>query len=334
MNREAQITAFLDAHGLGSAARDPLPVDCSYRTYTRLVGGAKPLLFMNSPPDLEPLAPFVQVGNHLEMLGFSTPHIEAAEVEDGFALVEDFGHATFTRLLDQGEDARRLYGLAIDTLVSLQTDERAPHVAVPAYDTAKLLSEAALFLDWYWPAVQPAAVPATARAEYNAILSDLLAPLQNAAPLLVLRDFHVDNLMILDGRQGISACGLLDFQDAVLGHPAYDLVSLLQDARRDLAPDLVNAMLARYAAAAPHLIDRQAYYTLGAQRHLKVFGIFARQSRRDGKHRYLGHIARLWRLLEECIAAEPALAPLGEWLARYWPESMRIVPETTEAATA
>jgi aminoglycoside/choline kinase family phosphotransferase len=331
MSRNVAKMTFLAANGFGAAEHQPLPVDCSYRSYVRLCGGPSPTLLMDSPPGLEPLKPFVDVAAHLEGLGFSVPHVSAADIDGGFALIEDFGEATFTRRLDAGADPVALYTLAIDTLVALQQAPGATAIAVAPYDMTKLLSEAALFLDWYWPAARGDDPSDQARESYNAILRDALAPIVEAPHVLVLRDFHVDNLMTLANREGIAACGLLDFQDALLGHPAYDLVSLLQDARLDVAPDLVATVLARYAAAAPELVDMSAYWILGAQRHLKVYGIFARQSRRDGKHHYLGHIERLWRLLAHCVAAEPRLAPLGEWLAEYWPPATRIVPPVPEA---
>jgi aminoglycoside/choline kinase family phosphotransferase len=145
---------------------------------------------------------------------------------------------------------------------------------------------------------------------------------------LVLRDYHVDNLMRIDGRSGLAACGLLDFQDAVLGPVTYDLVSLLEDSRREIAPDLVSKMYARYAAAFPAL-DRAAldasYAVLGAQRHSKVIGIFTRLCRRDGKPRYLAHIPRLWRLLDGNFR-HPALAPVKAWFDRNIPPEMRRIP--------
>ena len=330
MDREAAKHTFLAESGFCAATHDPLPVDCSFRSYVRLHGGPRPALLMNSPPGLEPMRPFVDIAQHLRKLGLSAPAVSATDYDSGYALIEDFGDATFTRRLDAGADAYALYTLAIDTLVALQSDPQAVAIDVPPYDLDKLLAEAALFLDWYWPAIQGTPPPAEARESFNAILRELLTPIAAASPVLVLRDFHVDNLMTLDGREGIAACGLLDFQDALLGHPAYDLASLLQDARRDLDPAMVTEMKARYAQALPELANENAYYTLAVQRHLKVLGIFTRLSRRDGKHLYLGHIERLWRLTAECVAAEPALRPLGEWLDHYWPADKRLVPPLPE----
>ena len=332
MDRDAALPVFLAENGFAGAAHDPLPVDCSFRSYTRLHGGPRPALLMNAPPGLEPLEPFVAIARHLRGLGLAAPEVFALDLEHGYALIEDFGDATFTRRLDSGADAKTLYTLAVDALTALQASPQAVEIDVPVYDLERLMAEAALFLDWYWPAVQGGPPADEARATYESMLRGLLQPIADGPKTLVLRDFHVDNLMTLAGREGIAACGLLDFQDAVLGHPAYDLASLLQDARRDVDPGLAKAMRARYASALPQFADDRAYYVLAVQRHLKVLGIFTRLSRRDGKSHQLHHSTRLWRLIDECIAAEPVLKPLGEWLAHYWPTETRIVPPLPRAA--
>ena len=151
---------------------------------------------------------------------------------------------------------------------------------------------------------------------------------------LVLRDYHIDNLMLLDGRDGVAACGLLDFQDAVIGPVTYDLVSLLEDARRDVPEDLAAAMRERYLAGFPDL-DRAAfdasYAVLGAQRNCKIVGIFTRLCLRDGKPLYLEHIPRVWRLIEQDLR-HPALAPVASWLDRHIPPAMRRIPPCRSAA--
>ncbi len=173
-----------------------------------------------------------------------------------------------------------------------------------------------------------AETPQPARAEYLEIWRRLLDHAHQTPPVLVLRDYHVDNLMLLEDRDGLAACGLLDFQDAVAGPRAYDLVSLLEDARRDIPPALVSDMKARYLAAFPGL-DREifeaSYAVLGAQRHAKVIGIFTRLCRRDGKPDYLQHIPRLWRLLENGLE-HPALGPMRDWFDRHVPPEMRGIP--------
>jgi N-acetylmuramate 1-kinase len=199
---------------------------------------------------------------------------------------------------------------------------------VPPYDETRLLNEAALLVDWYLPALRGAPTPAELRAEYLDTWRRLLPVATSAPATLVLRDFHVDNLMVLPGRDGIASVGLLDFQDAVIGAASYDLVSLLEDARRDVDPALAAAMLERYFAAFPGL-DRgrfaASYALLGAQRNAKIVGIFTRLCVRDGKPQYLEHIPRVWRLIEQDVR-HPALAPVAAWLDRHIPPRDRRIP--------
>jgi N-acetylmuramate 1-kinase len=330
MNRIDARDALLSEAGYGDALRQPMPVDCSYRSYTRLSGGPQPALLMDAPPGLEPLKPFVILSRHLGKMQLSAPAILASDFEQGYALIEDFGEGTFTRLLDEGADPWPLYTLAVDTLIALQKHPENTAVVVPVYDLPFLQREAALFCDWYWPAARGEAPPDAVRERYHKLMERLLTPLLDAPPVLVLRDFHVDNLMVLSNRNGVAACGLLDFQDALLGHPAYDLVSLLQDERRDVAPELSAAMTARYAAALPGRWDATAYWTYGVQRHLKNLGVFARQSRRDSRHQYLVHVPRMWRWIELCLKSEPTLAPLAKFLAEHWPDEQRLAPPLPE----
>jgi aminoglycoside/choline kinase family phosphotransferase len=334
--RNSAIAAFLDDAGFGAARRNPLPGDASFRSYVRLTEGPEPALLMDAPPDRENVRPFITVARHLESLGFSAPRILAARPDDGLVLVEDFGDDTFTRLLAGGADERILYELAIDTLIALHRlpSSRATGIDVPAYDDERLLAEAHLLTDWYAPTVLGRPLGTDAVRDYEALWRAAF-PLARGVPnTLVLRDFHVDNLMRLPSRPNVSACGLLDFQDAVIGPVTYDLVSLLADARRDLAPGLKNAMTERYLAAFPDL-DRAAFEAacavLSAQRNAKIIGIFTRLLKRDRKPIYLRHIPRVWRLLEGDLA-HPALAPLRAWFDKYLPTTLRRVPDVTAVA--
>jgi hypothetical protein len=233
--------------------------------------------------------------------------------------------------LRRGADEPALYTLAVDALTALQRAVAASgEPNLPAYDTGRLLDEAALLVDWYLPAVLGASMTGSLREEYLALWRAAL-PLA-AAPCgrtLVLRDFHVDNLMLLPDRAAERACGLLDFQDAVLGPPAYDLVSLLEDARRDVPDSLRRAMTERYLVAFPALnradFERSAAI-LATQRNCKILGIFTRLWKRDGKPGYLGHIPRLWRLVEHDLR-HPALADIAGWLDRRLPPSARRIPD-------
>jgi aminoglycoside/choline kinase family phosphotransferase len=334
--RRRKIAAFLAEHGWRDAEPHPLAVDASFRHYHRLRANGRSVVLMDAPPEHENVRPFVRIARHLVGLGFSAPAIFAADEDQGLLLLEDFGDDTFSRLLRGGESEWPLYELAVDVLVRLHRlpPSAAMPDALPPYDNRRLLDEALLFADWYLPAIFGDALPAGIRDAYVDAWLAVLPAATRQRQTLVLRDFHIDNLMRLTDRAGIAACGLLDFQDAVAGAAAYDLMSLLEDARRDLPPELKTEMLARYHAGVAHAglchgdpaaFDR-AFAVLAAQRHAKVIGIFTRLNRRDGKPAYLGHIPRVWRLLEAALA-EPALAPVLRWFDAHVPADARRIPE-------
>jgi N-acetylmuramate 1-kinase len=333
--RATQIAGFLAAAGWGDVPRRPLAGDASFRRYERLEAAGRRAVLMDAPPPKEDVRPFIAVARLLHGLGLSAPQILAEDITAGLLLLEDFGDSTYTRLLAGGAAEEPLYRLAIELLIALQRSFRVPATPiVPPYDDDRLLSEAALLVDWYLPAITGQPTEPALRTEYLAGWRSLL-PVARAVPdTLVLRDYHVDNLMLLDGRSGVAACGLLDFQDAVIGPRSYDLVSLLEDARRDVPADLVAAMLERYLDAFPEL-DRDAfaasYALMGAQRNCKIVGIFTRLCVRDGKPVYLAHIPRVWRLIEQDLR-HPALAPMARWLDRHVPPPLRRIPPVRTAA--
>lgn len=314
--------------GPGVRATRPLSADASFRRYFRVGDGRHSWIVMDAPPEREHPAAFVHIAGCLEQLGLSVPRVLGADTGAGFLLLEDLGDRTFTRALSAGDDEAALYSLATDTLAALHTRWWADHTLEPppVYGEEELLREARLLIEWYWPEVFGTACPEDVSRAFEAAWHAVLpAATRTLLPVLVLRDFHVDNLMVLKGREGVAACGLLDFQDALLGSPAYDLVSLLRDARRDVPAELACRMLDRYLSAHPEL-DRaefeSAYWVLGAQRTTKIIGIFTRLWRRDAKPVYLRHLPRLWRLLEEELA-QPALAPVRAWFEQYLPAAQR-----------
>jgi len=325
--RDTLIRDFLTAAGWGGARRARLAGDASFRRYDRVADGARVAVLMDAPPPKEDVRPFVAIARHLAALGYSPPQLLAVDAEAGLLLLEDLGDDTYTRLLAAGADEETLYALAVDLLADLHRRADAVPAGVPPYDDERLLAEAALLTDWYMPAVLERDTEAGARAEYLDLWRAALPVARSVPDTLVLRDFHVDNLLLL-GRDGIKACGLLDFQDAVAGPLTYDPMSLLEDARRDIDPGLVARMKARYLAQVPGL-DGTAFAAswavLAAQRHAKVIGIFTRLCRRDGKPTYLVHIPRVWRLLEQALA-HPALAGIAGWLDRHIPAARRSVP--------
>src|SRR5215472_10300910 len=324
--RQWAIGAFLAGCGWGGCKSVALAGDASFRRYYRLKNNERNAVLMDAAPPQEDVVPYIAVSKLLRGLGFSAPEVFAEDRARGFLLIEDFGDDTYTCLLERGADEPALYTLAVDTLIELQ---RAVEIRgrpdLPPYDAGRLLAEAALLVDWYIPAALGGSLAETARDEYLSLWRTLLPQATVDQGTLVLRDYHVDNLMLLPDRGGVRGCGLLDFQDAVHGPRSYDLVSLLEDARRDVPAGLCRRMIERYLAAFPTL-DRTAFLKsaaiLAAQRNCKILGIFTRLWKRDGKPRYLVHLPRVWRLLERNLG-HPALDPLAGWLDRHLPRSVR-----------
>lgn len=328
-DRSKDIVRFLDDHGWRSAARCPLAGDASFRRYERLRRNGDRALLMDAPPPQEDVRPFMTVAALLRRLGLSAPEVQAADAAAGLLLLEDLGDETYTRVLRNGGDEAALYALAVDVLIALHQRFDDAADSVPPYDDARLLDEAALLVDWYLPAMRGAEASAAARAEYLDLWSGVFATARAVPTTLVLRDYHVDNLMHLPERDGVAACGLLDFQDAVIGPSSYDLVSLLEDARRDVPAALTRKMLDRYLDAFPALDGdafRASYAVLGAQRSAKILGIFTRLDRRDGKPVYLEHIPRVWRWLEQDLG-HPALTAVRDWIDRELPADSRAAPK-------
>lgn len=338
-DRAHRIDTFLTSHGWENAERSLLADDASFRRYERLRrGDGTTAVLMDAPPPKEDVGPFVTLARHLAKVGLSAPKILAEDHAGGLLLLEDLGDRTYTREIADGGDEEALYALAIDALVhihGLALDQAIPR-ALPPYDNRRMLEEARLFIDWYLPAVLEDDLSEEAHAAYDTAWKNVLKDLGGLPPTLVLRDFHVDNLIWLPDRDGIRACGLLDFQDAVRGPAAYDLMSLLEDARRDLDDGLSTRMLARYLAAFPSL-DRETFGTafaiLGAQRHAKVIGIFTRLCHRDEKPDYLAHIPRVWRLLERALG-HPALTEVRTWIDTHVPLERRIQPSAQHPEAA
>jgi len=317
----AEAPAFLAAHGWAGAEIRPLAGDASFRRYFRVhrADGATAVL-MDAPPAHEDVGPFLTVAGHLLDRGFSPPRPLAIDRDKGLLLLEDFGDDRVGPLLQrEPERERQIYEVAVDILARL-TAERAP-ADLPPYDQAAMRREVALFTEWYVPALGLSVDEQAYFDAWSEAWDDVLAVVEND-PVLVLRDYHADNLMVLPDA---SRLGLLDFQDALAGHPAYDLVSLLQDARRDVAPPLEEAMIARFldaAAAGDPDRFRAHYEILGAQRNSKILGIFTRLWRRDGKPHYLSLQPRVWAYLERNLA-HPALAAVRAWFDANIPPAKR-----------
>jgi aminoglycoside/choline kinase family phosphotransferase len=278
---------------------------------------------MDAPPPMEDVRPFLAIADLLAGAGFSAPRVFAADPQEGFLILEDFGDALLGPLLAREPGLEEAaYARAIALLAALA------QVPVPAdlepYDRDALAREVQVFADWYAPAAGIAIDRAAWLTAWDRVWGDVLAETA-ANPVVTLRDFHADNLMWLPERDGVAALGLLDFQDALAGHPAYDLVSLLQDARRDVPHRLESAMLDAYAAArgiADRAGFRARYEVLGAQRNTKILGVFVRLRDRDGRQGYVERLPRVWGYLERNLA-HPALAPVRDWFDAHVPADRR-----------
>lgn len=320
--REAEIGDFLAAAGWGAADRTPLAGDASARRYERVRSGGGGAILMDVPPASGlAVGPFLAVDRWLRAAGLSAPEVIAADEATGLVLLEDLGDDLFARICAaHPEREGGLYAAAVDLLAHMQAlPPPAGAWTPPPYDLAFLQREAALMLDWYYPATTGAAVSPDLAAEFHALTGAVLAAVA-VEQTAVYRDYHAENLLWLPERTGHARIGLLDFQDMLIGHPAYDLVSLLADARRDVAPELAWAMEARYAVrtgAEPEAFDAAARI-LSAQRNMKIMGLFTRLCRRDGKARYVDLLPRVWGYLAADLA-HPALAPLAGFVAAHLP---------------
>jgi aminoglycoside/choline kinase family phosphotransferase len=317
--------AFLASAGWGGATIVPLDGDASFRRYFRVTGPPGNAMLMDAPPPHEDPVPYLRAAKWLDANGMRAPRILAEDAARGLVLIEDFGEVRMREYLDAWPaDEAEVYRYAVDALVQLH---QLPPGPFTAYGLAEYQREARLLIDWWCPAQKLAVDSAGWEAAWQEVLSPLLA--RQRPGVSVLRDYHAENIMLLGG---LERQGLLDFQDALVGHRAYDLVSLLQDARREVSPDVETEMIAHYLSRAGDQPEFQADYArLGAQRNAKIVGIFVRLWKRDGKPRYLGMIPRVWALLERDLA-HPALAPVAAWFAANVPDELRASGGGTYAA--
>ena len=309
---------FLAAHGFAAATPEPLPADASKR-YTRLHGGPRPALLMQTP-EAAYLDAFLRVAAHLEAIGVPAPAVLGVERDTHSALVEDLGRASMAEALDAGADPMPLYLGAAETLARLA--EAPPPPGLPEWGAARMSeTTAATFLDWWWPAMFGAPPEDAVRSGLDATIRAMLAPFQGQG--FVHRDFFPANL--IPTARGVA---VIDFQDAARGHAAYDLVSLVEDARRDVAPEVRAATIARYLALRPAVKGGDfaaAMAACAAQRHLRVAALWVRLERRDGKPHYLAHGPRCWALLARALE-HPATAPLRDFLDAHVPADRRRNP--------
>jgi aminoglycoside/choline kinase family phosphotransferase len=310
MTPPAHAPEFLASCGWEGANILPLAGDASFRRYFRVVDGNRTAVLMDAPPPHEDPRPFIAVAEWLASVGLSAPQILARDLDKGLLLLGDFGDWRLREFLDEDPALEReLYELATDVLVHLH--QHAPMPGLRPHGIEQWLEELKLFTDWYCPAVG-ADVDIEA---YQRAWRQVLEPVtrDGLAPVTILRDYHAENVMLVEGREGVARFGLLDFQDALAGHPAYDLASVLEDARRDVPPAIERAMIDRYIAATGHgEAFERAYWALAAQRNTRILGVFTRLWKRDNKPHYRQFQPRMWGLLERDLA-QPHLEPVRAW---------------------
>lgn len=314
MNPPAGTADFLAKLGWGEGDVLPLAGDASFRRYFRVADHGRSAILMDAPPPHEDPRPFIEVAQWLVARGFPAPAIFGTDLQQGLVLIEDFGDARMRETVDAApESLLRMYEAAVDILIRLRSEPAGPW---RPYDRKELQREADLLTEWYCPAIGVTVDTDGYAKAWGEVFDYALA----AEPVTVLRDYHAENLMLIGGTE---ALGLLDFQDALAGHPAYDLVSLLQDARRDVEPEIEAAMLDRYHRVTGAGDDFDAaYHILGAQRNAKIVGIFTRLWRRDGKPRYPAMCPRVWRYLNRDLD-HTALAPVKAWFDANIPADQR-----------
>jgi aminoglycoside/choline kinase family phosphotransferase len=358
--REELKAAFLDACGLGQARREMLPGDASTRRYERLYpkGGAS-LIFMDQPPSAEsrPCPPdadearrvalgynaearlaagrieaFVACAGYLTQVGLSAPQVFHADTGAGLAVLEDLGDGLYARLILQGEDESELYDAAIDALCRLHEDAPPPVLEAEGlswplldYDDLALKAAGDAFIEW-WPrfAERDDFAPGEA-ARWEAIWSPIRARGAAGASVFCHRDYHAENLIWLPERHGEARVGLLDFQDALRAHPAWDLSMLLHDARRDITPEREADALARYFQRRGDIDQDQFladYHALGALNIVRILGVFSRLVTRDAKPRYAGYMGRMWTYLDR-VLEDPELADLKAFMDEHAPAQVR-----------
>jgi aminoglycoside/choline kinase family phosphotransferase len=353
--REQQRRDFVERSGWRNAEIVPRPGDASTRSYARVSLNGRKAMLMDQPQSAEtPAAPanatpeerhalgynavarlagadtarFVAASNHLRGLGLSAPEIYAADPAQGFVLIEDFGDELYADVLTRGGDERALYEQAAEVLAALHAQDAPatlhPDKALLAYDETAQIAEADLMTEWYMPYALGRAARPDEIAEHRTLWRATLETLREPSPVFVHRDYHAQNLLWLPERKGIARVGLIDFQDALAGSRAYDLISLVEDARRDVIPEVAAATTAHYlmATGTDERNFRAQMAVMAAQRNAKIAGIFARLYKRDGKPRYLGYLPRVWGYLNRDLE-HPALAKLKSWYDKTIPRERR-----------
>jgi hypothetical protein len=356
VERVREVMGFLAAQPAWRHARiRHLQGDASSRSYARLSAGPATVLLMDAPrqPDgppvrnglpysqiahlAEDMRPFVAISAVLRRAGLSAPAVEVFDLDKGLLLVEDLGDCVFATELAAGRSQVEMWRAAVDALIELRSvpvPARLPlpggsSYVLPKRDRAAFEIEIELLLDWLWPALKDSPAPDHTRDESKSLWAPVIDDLLALPRGWFLRDYHSPNLIWLAEREGAARVGILDFQDALNEHFAFDLVSLLQDARVDVPEALERELFDQYCASVTarepdfdQAAFASAYAMFGAQRNTRLLGLWARLWQRDGKPHYLQHYPRTWGYLARNLRT-PALAPLAAWYDRHFPPELR-----------
>jgi aminoglycoside/choline kinase family phosphotransferase len=359
-SRNMAMRDFLARSGWGAATVSPLPGDASTRHYARLSLGDRKAMLMDQPQGAEgsvvpadaseearralgynavarlagaDCARFVAAAAWLRAHGLAAPDIYATDHRQGFVILEDLGEALFAEVLAEGGDEKKLYEAAVEVLARIHANDAPASLSSDKplfdYDQTALLAETDLMTEWFLPLALGREATEAENAEHRRLWREALAGIAGGRRVFVHRDYHAQNLLWLPDRDGVARVGLIDFQDAVAGSAAYDLISLTEDARREVSPELAEAATRHYLTAMKRQgspVDearfRHEMAVMAAQRNTKIVGIFARLYRRDGKARYLVFLPRVWSYLERDLT-HPSLARLNAWYDRVIPKEKR-----------
>ena len=317
--REEMLQKFVNNHFLGKCSPiQPMLGDAGLRSYYRVLCDGKSYIVMDCPPDYCSVQPFINIAHYLRSTNFSAPEIIAENLEHGFLILEDFGKLSVKKYLSQSpelpsKERKRIYHLIIDLLVLLQ--QQKPPADLKVFDNDLLCSELDIYIEWYIPYAYKKKLNTDQLEEFTRIWYDILGKQKNMSFGVVLRDYHVENMMYLKHHSGVNQLGLLDFQDALMGSQVYDLVSVLEDARFEVPRDEALEYI-KYFAQEKNLDIEELllnYHILGAQRNSRILGVFARKAVRDHDDAYLRYIPLVLKYLEQDLS-HSALAPLKIWL--------------------
>lgn len=319
---DESIKLFLNRNGWDDALVEPIKSDASFRNYYRIRKKNLTSILMDTSRSSEKIEKFIEVSKLLNNFGLSAPNCLATDFKTGYSLLEDFGENSFNNEILNGKNPLILYEKAVDVLVHIKKQSVSKNFQ--KFDTKRMLEEVSLFIDWTLPSITGYKVDNINKSEFLLLWKNVLTELEDYKNTLVLFDYHVDNLMWLNSRKGIKKVGLLDFQDALLGPSEYDLVSILEDARRDVEQEIVEEMIRRYLFFCPEKKNtfNKNYSILGAQRNTRILGVFVRLFIRDNKSNYLTFMPRVWDLLEKDLQ-HPVLSKLHKWYNKNVSKSIR-----------